>query len=135
MTLPEPELTDEFERVLAGVEEEIVRGEWHGAGVKDAAAESDKRDDQDELDWVGEVIRDLRGGDVESEDEGQGEAGDGGRSDEGIDADEEAGGEAPSEPLRSGSAAEQREDGEGDAAVCPVVVRDGFWLCHIQSHS
>ena len=52
--------------------------------------------------------------------EGQGETEDGGGSEDGIDADEDAGGETPGQFLRGGSATEQRsEDGERDAAVRP----------------
>ncbi len=80
--------------------EEILCVEWHGGGVEDAASEADEGDDQDELERVGEVVGELRGGDVEPEDEGQGEAEDGGGAEDGIDADEDAGGEAPGEFLR-----------------------------------
>jgi len=41
------------------------------------------------------VVADLRGGDVEAEDEGYGEAEDGGAAEDGIDADEKTGGDAP----------------------------------------
>jgi hypothetical protein len=64
----------------------------------------------------------LRGGYVEAEDEGQREAEDGGAAQDGIDADEEADGDAPGESFRRGSHAKQCEDGKGDAAVEPVVM-------------
>jgi hypothetical protein len=64
----------------------------------------------------------LRGGYVETEDEGQREAEDGGTAKDGVDADEEAGGDAPGQSFRRGSHAEQCEDGKGDAAVEPVVM-------------
>ena len=78
----------------------------------------------------------MRGGYVEAEDKGQPEAEDGGAAQEGIDADEEADGDAPGELFRRGSHAEQCEDGKGDAAVDPVVVEGsgslvgvvGIWL-------
>ena len=66
-----------------------------GCGVEDAAAEADEGDDEDEFERVDDVVADLRGGDVEAEDKGQGEAEDGGAAEDGIDADEEAGGDAP----------------------------------------
>jgi len=64
----------------------------------------------------------LRGGDVEAEEEGQREAEDGGAAEDGIDADEEAGGDAPGELFRRRSHAEQCENGKDDATVEPVVM-------------
>ena len=97
--------------------------------MEDAAGDVDEGDDEDELERIDDVVADLRGGDVEAEDEGDGEAEDGGAAEDGIDADEEAGGDAPGELFRGGSHAEEREDGKGDAAVDPVVVDGrGLWV-------
>ena len=130
MTLPEPKLAGQVERVDSGGVEEVFCGEGHGCGVEEAAAESDEGDDQDDLQRVGEVVGDLRGGDVEPEDEGYGEAEDGGGAEEGIEADEESGGKAPGEFLRGGSASKESEDGKSDAAVGPAVLRE----CLLQRH-
>ena len=46
----------------------------------------------------------------------------GGAAEDGIDADEQAGGDAPGQLFGRGSHAEECEDGKGDAAVEPVVV-------------
>lgn len=46
--------------------------------MEDAAAEPDEWDDEDNLEGIGEVIRNLRSCDVEPEDKGQHEAEDGG---------------------------------------------------------
>ena len=119
--------------MLARCVEELVGGEWHGCGVEDVAAESDEGDDEDDLKGVGEVIRDLRGCDVEPKEEGECEAEDGGGSDERIDADEESGGEAPGKLLGGGSAAQESEDGKSDAAIGPIVAR-ALWLDYILGH-
>jgi hypothetical protein len=67
----------------------------------------------------------LRCGYVETEDEGQSEAEDGGAAEDGVDANEKADGDAPGELFRRGSHAEQCEDGKDYAAVEPVVVDGG----------
>jgi hypothetical protein len=120
--LPQPEPAGEVERVFAGGVKELVRRERHGRGAEDAAGDVDERNDQDDLERIDDVIAQLRGGDVEAEDEGQGEAEDGGAAKDGIDADEQSGGDAPGESLGSSAHAEQCEDGKGDAAVDPAVV-------------
>ena len=71
----------------------------------------------------------LRSGYVEAEDKGHGEAEEGGAAEDWIDADEQAGGDAPGQLFGRGSHAEECEDGKGDAAVEPVVVDgSGSWL-------
>lgn len=49
--------------------EELVGRERHGWGVEDSTAQADERDDEDDLQGIGEVIRNLRRDDVEAEDE------------------------------------------------------------------
>ena len=68
------------------------------------------------------VVGDLAGDDVEPEEEGHGETQDGGASEQGVDADEESGGDAPGQRARAGSHAQQREDGQDAAAVDPGMV-------------
>jgi hypothetical protein len=122
MPLPLPELTGEGEGMFAGGVEELVRRERHGCGVEDSAGDADERDDQKEFERIHNVIAQLRGGNVEAEDNGQREAEDGGAAKDGVDADEEAGSDAPGELFRRRSHAEQCEDGKDDAAVEPVVM-------------
>ncbi len=64
----------------------------------------------------------LRGGYVEAKEECDREAEDGCAAENGVDADEEAGGDAPGEFFRGRSHAEEREDRKDDAAVEPVVM-------------
>ena len=61
----------------------------------------------------------------------RGEAEDCCRPEDGIDADEEAGGQAPGELLRRRSTTQESEDRKGDAAICPVVLRNCLNLRHI----
>lgn len=65
--------------------------------MEDAAGDVDEGDDQDEFQRVDDVIGQLRGDQVEPENERRGEAEDGGGSEDGIDADEESDGDAPGE--------------------------------------
>ena len=110
--------------------EELAGCERHRRGVKEAAAEADEGDQRKKLQRIDEMIGQLRGHDVQAEEEGQAETEDGGGSEDGIDADEKASGEAPGELFGGCSTAQEREDGEGDAAVGPVVMRGGFSLSH-----
>lgn len=89
--------------------------------MEEAAGEADEGNDEQYLEGVDDVVSDLRGGYVQAEDEGDGEAGDCGASEDGIDADEDSRGDAPGQLFGSGSHTEEREDGKSDAAVDPVV--------------
>lgn len=90
--------------------------------MEDAAGDVDERNDEDELERIDDVVADLRGSDIEAEDEGYGEAEDGGAADDGVDADEQAGGDAPGKLFGRCSHSQQSEDGKGDAAIDPGVV-------------
>jgi hypothetical protein len=120
--LPEPELADKLDRMFAGAVEEFAGGERHGRGVEEMAGDTDEGDDQDQLKRVDDVVAKLRGGYVETEDESSGEAEDRGAAQDGVDADEEASGDAPGQFLRCGSHAQERENRQNDAAVRPVVM-------------
>jgi hypothetical protein len=120
--LPQPELTGQIERMFSRSVKEFIYGERHRRGVEDSAGCVDEWDDQDEFEWVDDVVADLRGGYVEAEDEGQSEAEKRSASEDGIDADEKAGGDTPGKLFRRSSHAEKRKDGKSDAAVDPVVV-------------
>jgi hypothetical protein len=115
-------LAGESERVFACGVEKFVGRERHGGSVEDAASNSDERDDQDELERIDDVIAQLRGRDVETEDEGKGETEDRSASEDRIDADEKPGSDAPGESFRRCAHAKEREDGRDDAAVGPIVV-------------
>ena len=112
--------------MFAGGVEEFVRRERHRRGVKDAAGNADERDYKNEFKRIDDVVAKLRGGQVETKDKGYCEAEDHGTSEDGIDADEEADGDAPGQFLWGGSHAQESENGKRDAAVDPVVM-DGRW--------
>jgi hypothetical protein len=123
VALPQTELADQGERGRTGGVEEFPGCEGQGGGVEEAAAEAEEGDDQDELQRVGEVVGQLRGYDVEPEDKGQHEAEEGGGAEEGVDADEDAEGEAPGKLLRSSSTAKECQEGKEDPAIGPAVLR------------
>ena len=117
--------------MFPGSVKQLACREWYGFGMEDATRDVDERKDKDDLEGVDDVVAYLRGGDIETEDEGDGKAEDGGASKDGIDADEEADGDAPGQLFRRGSHAEKRENGKGNATVDPVVVdgRGDFGDC------
>ena len=92
--------------------------------MEDEAAEAHERDYEQEFERIDDVVAYLRGRYVEAEEKGYCEAEECGAAQDGIDADEEADGDAPGELFRSCSHTQESEDGKGDAAVDPVV-RDG----------
>ena len=59
MPLPEPELTDKVERMLARGVEELARGERHWRGVEYAAGGVNERDHQDDFERIHDVIAEL----------------------------------------------------------------------------
>ena len=111
--------------MFTGGVHELIWRERHGRGVEDTAGGVDEWDDEDELEWIDDVIAELRCGDVEAEEEGQGKAENGGAAEDGIDSDEESYGDAPGELFGGCSHAEERKDGKGDAAIDPIVVDGG----------
>jgi hypothetical protein len=68
--------------------------------VEDVAGDADERNYENEFEWVDDVVAELRGGDVETKDKRYCEAKDRRAAKDGIDADEETDGNAPSELLR-----------------------------------
>lgn len=102
--------------------DERFGGKWHGRGVEDDVAEADEGDEEQKFEGVDEVVGQLRGGDVETEEKCRGEADDGGAAEDWVDADKQADGDAPGEFSRRGAHAQKREDGKSDAAVGPIVM-------------
>jgi len=119
---PEPELAREIEGMFAGCAEEFTGRERHGRGMEDAAGGVDERDDEDEFERIDDVVAELRGGDVEAEDESEGEAKDGCAAEDGVDADEESGGDAPGQLFGRCAHAEEREDWKRYASIGPTVM-------------
>lgn len=105
--------------------------------MENAAGNADEWDYQNEFKRVDDVVAELRSGHVKAKDKRYCEAEDGGASKNWVDADEEAGGDAPGEFFRGSAHAKECQDGEGDAAIDPVVMeglRDaevGFGRLHL----
>lgn len=77
------------------------------------------------------MVGQLRGGDVEAEQEGCGEADDRGAAEDGVDADQKADGDAPGKLLRRGPHAQEREDRKRNATIDPVVMER--WLAWLEA--
>jgi len=56
MPLPKPELPREVQRMFAGGVEEFVGRERHRCGVKDSARNADERNNEDEFEWIDDVV-------------------------------------------------------------------------------
>ena len=108
--------------MLASCVKEVACRERHGRGVEDSAGDADEGDYEDDLKRVDDVVRKLGCGHVETKDDGDGETEEGGAAEDGVDADEEADGDAPGQFLWGGSHAQESENGKRDAAVSPVVM-------------
>jgi len=116
--------------------EEGVAAERHAAGVEELVADADEDEKERELQRVDDVVGDLRGDEVEAQYERQEQAGEGGGAEQGIDADDETGGERPGELAWATADAQEIEERGDDAAleegcaglgVCGIAVRDGGW--------
>lgn len=77
----------------AGSVEERVSYEWQMTGAKELVAGTDEDNKQGELKRVDEVSCDLRGDQVEAEEEGKRKTCDGARAKQRVDANDDAGGE------------------------------------------
>lgn len=63
--------------------------------MEDAAGDVNKGNDEEKLQRKDDVVTELRGSDVEPEQEGGGETDDGGAAENRVDTDEQAASEAP----------------------------------------
>jgi hypothetical protein len=126
---PTPEFTRKRERIGASCLEKLFWGKRYWLGAEDQAAEAEKRDDEQKLQRIDDVVSYLRGGYVEPEDKGHGEADKSGAADNWVNTDEKANGDAPGQLLRGCSETEKREDGQRYSPVEPVVAYGlGSWL-------
>jgi len=90
--------------------------------VEDAAGDVNEGDDQEQFERVDDVVGQLRSDQVEPERKRRREAEDGRGAEQRVDADKEADGDAPGDLFGGRSHAEQRENGQDDAAIGPVVM-------------
>lgn len=127
--LPLPELAGERDGAGAGGVNQRFERKGHRRGMEDYVAESDEGDQEQEFKRVDEVVGQLRGGDIEPQQECCGEAEDGSAAENRVDTDEEPDGDAPGQLLRGRSHAEECEDGKCDTAISPVVMEGRpVWL-------
>jgi len=115
--LPRPELSRQIQRMVARGFHKAAGGERHGCGVKDAACHSDERDDQDDFD--------LGGCDVETEEKRECKTEDCRAAENGVDADEESGSDAPGELFRRRAHAQECKNRQRRPAVQPAVSDTG----------
>jgi hypothetical protein len=135
-----PELTCECDGVGASRIEKSRWRERYRFGSEYKAPESHEWNYEKEFERVDDVVSDLRGCYVETEEKGHCKAKNGCAAKNGVYTDKEADGDAPGEFLWGGSETEKREDGQGDTPVEPVVMDgrgswfdtcgDGFTLVH-----
>lgn len=136
--LPLPDLADECEWVFTGDVKDLRCRERDGCDVKDAAGEVDERNEQKKFERVDDVVGELRRDEIETQKKCGREAEYGGGAEDGVDADEQAERDAPGKFARGRSHAQQREDGQDDAAVEPVVMDwrgllDDGWAARVHS--
>ena len=97
--------------------------------MEDEAAKAYEWNHEKEFERIDDVVAYLRGRHIKAEEKGYCETEERGAAKNGIDADEEADGDAPGELFRSCSHTQESEDGKGDAAVDPVVLNGrGSWF-------
>ena len=123
--LPGPEEAGGVERVMVEAGDEGGAVERERAGVEEALAEADEDEDQHQLRGEEQVVDELRRNQVEAEEERHGEARQGCRADDGVDADSRAHGERPGELLGGGSDAEKVEEGRDEAGLDKVPQGEG----------
>lgn len=97
-------------RVVGNVVEEMLPLERQRAGVKEEFARVQKREGQSELRREDKVVRDLGRDNVQPQEEGHGQTGEGGRAQHGVDAYGNADRERPGEAMRRNAGAQQIQE-------------------------
>ncbi len=121
MPLPQPELTKENKWVFPGSAKELVSREWHRRSMEDATRRMNERNYQDQFERINHVVANLRRSNIQPEDEGERKAKNRRAPEDGIDADEQPGSNAPGQLLRCGAHAQQRKDWKSHPSIDPVV--------------
>ena len=115
--LPGPEGAGRGERVVAHSGEHGVFAHGEGGGVEDAVTEVQEDEEHGQLEGIDEVVGDLGGDQVEAEHEGDREADEGGRAEEGIDADGYADGQGPSKAAGRCTDPQEMDDWRDDSLL------------------
>lgn len=90
--------------------------------MEDAAGDVDEWYEQEQFKRIDDVVGQLRRDEIEPQYECGCETEDGGAAENGVDADEQAEGDAPGKFSGRRTHAQQGEDREDNASVSPVVV-------------
>lgn len=93
--------------------------------MEDAAPKPDERHHKKQLKRIDNVIAQLRRSYIEPKDKRNSQAKDSSAAKHGIDADKQSNSDTPRQLLRRRAHAKQREDGQRNAPVDPVVM-DGI---------
>lgn len=99
--LPCPKKLGNAPRMVADCEDEGCAVQWKAACVEDYGTYPDKDEEEDELQWIDDVVSDLGCEKIESKHEGDGQGNDRRRAKKGIDADGESDGKRPGELARA----------------------------------
>jgi len=81
-------------------------------------------DKEKQLQWIGDMVCYLRRRNIQTADRRNGKAQDGRASQQGIDPDNEPGGDTPGQLLRRGTLPEQRQDRQDRLSIKPAVTRN-----------
>ena len=97
--------------------EESVATEGERACAEGDLSDADEEEKEDELQGIDEVVRDLRGDQIEAEQESDEKAEDGGRAEERVDANDESDCERPCQLSWGGAYTEKIEQRKDDASL------------------
>jgi hypothetical protein len=97
--------------------EEGMAFERETPGVKELIADLDEEEKEQDLKGVDQVVGDLRCDEVEAEEIGNDKRSERGRTEQRVDANDDARGERPCELARGAADAEEMEDRRDDAAL------------------
>ncbi len=115
--LPGPEQAGCGDGMMARRVEKRVSLDRHSAGVEDQVAGADEDQEERDLQRIDDVIGDLRGDQVEPQEERKRKAGDCGGTEQGIDPHHKAKGERPGQLARAAADAQQMDDRRDEPAL------------------
>ena len=122
--LPLPDVAKEVPGMMAEMLD-LLPAEWKAMGVEDVDTKLDEGDEEQQMERGDHMVADLRGDLIEAEDPGEHDDEQRGEAYGGVDADDHAEGEAPSEAARGYAAAHLTQQGAQDAAAEELAERSG----------
>jgi hypothetical protein len=109
--------------VMPDPDEKFMAAKRNAARVEDQVADPDEGEEQGELQGIHKVIGDLRSDEIQAQDGGDCQAKQCGRTQQGIDPDDQAGDERPGQLVRAASNAQQVHDRADDMTL------EERWIC------